>query len=241
MTFLDDIQLRPLAFNRNVNFEPIGLALGEGAYALEVAVVRSTGRPSTTDMRAAWNLRLNGRPVPLLLVALYDGETKATVCGPSGQNPPVYHDLEQQQVERLCRTALREPDRHRAYNLLQDLLPEVGSTIPGLLNEGLLATHELENGVPLRGDWQQAIEYSRKLLTKRNKSLLESLGYEVHELPGPVSILMAEDTNIAIGLLLDRSEAIDIPNERFSNLSPIASALAQADKWRLPYVTNGAN
>lgn len=236
MTFLDDIQLRPLAFSRNVNFDPIGLALGEGAYALEVAVVHSTGRPSTTDMRAAWNLRLNGRPVPLLLVALYDGETKAAVCGPSGQNPPVYHDLEQKQVERLCRTALREPDRHRAYNLLQNLLPEVGSTIPGLFNEGLLATHELENGVPLRDDWQQATEYSRKLLSKRNKSLLESLGYEVHDLPGPVSILMAEDTNIAIGLLLDRSEAIDIPNERFSNLSPIAYALAQADKWRLPYV-----
>lgn len=236
MTFLDDIGLRPLSFNRQVNFEPIGLALGEGAYALEIAVVRSDVRPSTTDMRNAWNVRLNGRPVPLLLVALYDNETKAAVCGPSGQNPSVYHDLEPTQVERLCLTALQEPDRHSVYSLLQNLLPEVGSNIPGLLNEGLLATHELENGVPLRDDWRNAVERSRHMLTRRDRPLLESLGYEIHNIPGPVSVLVAEDTKIAIGLFLDRSEAIDIPNERFSNLSPIAYALARADKERLPYV-----
>lgn len=236
MTFLDDIGLRPLSFNRQVNFEPIGLALGEGAYALEIAVVRSHVRPSTTDMRAAWNVRLNSRPVPLLLVALYDNETKAAVCGPSGQNPPVYHDLEPTQVERLCLTALQEPDRHSVYSLLHNLLPEVGSNIPGLLNEGLLATHELENGVPLRNDWRNAVERSRHMLNRRDRPLLESLGYEIHNIPGPVSVLVAEDTKIAIGLFLDRSEAIDIPNERFSNLSPIAYALARADKERLPYV-----
>lgn len=236
MTFLDDIGLRPLSFSKQVNFEPIGLALGAGAYALEIAVVRSDVRPSTTDMRAAWNVRLNSRPVPLLLVALYDNEMKAAVCGPSGQNPPVYHDLEPAQVERLCLTALQEPDRHSVYNFLQNLLPEVGSNIPGLLNEGLLATHELENGVPLRDDWRNAVERSRHMLNRRDRPLLESLGYEIHSIPGPVSVLVAEDTKIAIGLFLDRSEAIDIPNERFSNLSPIAYALARADKERLPYV-----
>src|SRR5690606_36411485 len=53
---------------------------------------------------------------------------------------------------------------------------------------------------------------------------------------GPVSVLVSEDTKVAIGLFLDRSESIDFPNERFSNLSPIAYALARADKERLPYV-----
>ncbi len=236
MAFLEDINLRPLLFPKDVGFEPIGLALGEGAYALEIAVVRSEKRPTATDMRGVWNVRLGGRPVPLLLVVLYNNETQAAICGPSGTQPPVYHDLEPKQVERLCRTALQEPDRHGAHNLLSSLLPEVGSHIPGVLNEGLLATHELEYGVPLRDDWKTAVEHSRPVLTRRNRSLLQGLGYEIQELPGPVSVLVSEDTKVAIGLFLDRSESIDFPNERFSNLSPIAYALARADKERLPYV-----
>src|SRR5690606_14628885 len=128
------------------------------------------------------------------------------------------------------------PDRHGAHNLLSSLLPEVGSHIPGVLNEALLATHELEYGVPLRDDWKTAVERSRPDLPRRNRSLLQGLGYEIQELPGPVSVLVSEDTKVAIGLFLDRSESIDFPNERFSNLSPIAYALARADKERLPYV-----
>lgn len=236
MTFLEDVELRSLSFSTDTPFEPVGLALGEGAYALEIAVVRADNRPTTTDLRTVWNVRAGGRPVPLLLVALYEDDTKAAICGPEGQQPPVYHDLEADQVERICLAALEAPDRHRAFTMLQETLPEVGSKIPGVLNEGLLATHELENGVPLRDDWKDAVGRSKSLLTRRNQPLLRDLGYEVQNLTGPVSVLVAEDTKVAIGLFLNRSETFDLPNERFSNLSPIAYALARADKERLPYV-----
>ena len=237
MAFLEDVGLRPLSFSKDVAFEPIGLAIGEGGgYALEIAVVRSKDRPGATEMRTAWTARLNGRPVPLLLVALYSDDSKASVCGPEGQQPPVYHDLDVDQVERICLTALQEPDRHRAFIMLQDTLPEVGSRIPGLHNEGLLATHELENGVPLREDWREAVTQSKRLLSQRGQPLLRSLGFEIQNLTGPVSVLIAQDTKVAVGLFLDRSESIDLPSERFSNLSPIAYALARADKERLPYV-----
>lgn len=237
MAFLEDVGLRPLSFSKDVAFEPIGLAIGEGGgYALEIAVVRSKDRPGATEMRTAWTTRLSGRPVPLLLVALYSDDSKAAVCGPEGQQPPVYHDLDVDQVERICLTALQEPDRHRAFIMLQDTLPEVGSRIPGLHNEGLLATHELENGVPLREDWREAVTQSKRLLSQRGQPLLRSLGFEIQNLTGPVSVLIAQDTKVAVGLFLDRSESIDLPSERFSNLSPIAYALARADKERLPYV-----
>jgi hypothetical protein len=236
MTFLEDVGLRPLVFSKDIPFKPIGLALGEGSYALEIAVVRSGSRPTATDLRSVWNVRSGGRPVPLLIVALYANDTKSAICGPEGQPPPVYQDLEINQVERICIAALETPDRHRAFTMLQETLPEVGSKIPGVLNEGLLATHELEYGVPLRNDWEDAINRSRSLLARRSQRLLRDLGYEVHNLAGPVSVLVAEDTKVAIGLFLNRSEAFDLPNERFSNLSPIAYALARADKERLPYV-----
>ena len=237
MAFLEDVGLRPLSFSKDVAFEPIGLAIGEGGgYALEIAIVRSKDRPGATEMRTSWTARLNGRPVPLLLVALYSDDSKAAVCGPEGQQPPVYHDLDVDQVERICLTALQEPDRHRAFIMLQNTLPEVGSRIPGLHNEGLLATHELENGVPLRDDWREAVTQSKRLLSQRGQPLLRSLGFEIQNLTGPVSVLIAQDTKVAVGLFLDRSESIDLPSERFSNLSPIAYALARADKERLPYV-----
>ena len=54
----------------------------------------------------------------------------------------------QGQVERLCREALAQPDRHAALRLLSQALPSLETALPGLTNEGLLALHELEHGVP---------------------------------------------------------------------------------------------
>lgn len=232
--FLSDVELRPYELPPDHGLTPSGLALGRGSQGVEIALATAEGRPRAGDLRRAWLKRQGGRAAPLLLVAFHDG--KATVCGPSGDKPRIYRDLEPDQVERLCRSALDSPDRHAALSLLRDALPEAETAVPGLKNSGLLATHELENGVPKRPDWGEAAQRSRPLLTKKGRQVLTGMGYEVEPLPGPASVLVADGTRQAVAVFLDQDESIEVSSQRFAGLSPVSYALAQADQHHLPWV-----
>lgn len=232
--FLSDVELRPLILSDSQGLEPVGLALGQGGGALEVAITCATHRPAQVTMRSIWNARHGGRAVPLLLVALYCD--KAAICGPGGDEPPVYLDLDVGQVERLCQTALTEPDRHAAARFLKSVVPEIESPLPGLRNEGLFATHELSHGVPGRRDWTIAEQHAQALLNLRGRPLLEALGYQIEEVPGQASILRVGKNKIAVAIFLDRHEATDVASARFGGVSPISYALAKADGENLPYV-----
>jgi hypothetical protein len=60
-------------------------------------------------------------------------------------------------VERICRAALAEPDRNAALRFLSTVIPEADAPLPGLRNEGLFATHELQRGLPMKGaQWSDA-------------------------------------------------------------------------------------
>jgi len=233
-TFLSDLDLRPLNLPNDHDLEPMGLALGQGQGGLEVAVMRAPRRPTQTAMRTVWRARQGGRATPVLLVALYD--EKAAICGERGDEPPVYLDLDRGMVERLCRTALAEPDRHAASRFLRAAIPEVESPLPGLRNEGLFAFHELDWDVPQRGDWAEAQEQASPLLGLRGTELLEGLGYEIEQMPGPTRILRAGNTRMAVAVLLDRNESCDVASERFSGASPVSYALNKADQENLSYV-----
>ena len=232
--FLSEVELRPLQLPDGRGLEPVGLALGQGQAALEVAVTRSSRRPTQAAMRDVWRARRGGRAAPLLLVVLY-GE-RAALCGPSGDEPPVYPDLDPGQVGRLCLTALAEPDRHAAGRFLRAVVPEVESPLPGLRNEGLFATQELTHGVPSRDDWEHAQQKAQPLLARRGPELLEGLGYQIEKLPGSASVLRIEQTKIAVAVFLDREEATDVASARFGGISPVSYALAKADVENLPYV-----
>ena len=117
MAFLGDIQLRPLTSG---GLPGAGLALGQGQAPLEVVVMDSATQPTVTAMRTAWKDRQGGRAAPVLLVATYGN--RAAICGPSGDNPPVLTNVELSQAERLCITALGEPDRHSALRFLRPAL-----------------------------------------------------------------------------------------------------------------------
>ena len=161
-TFLADLELRPLTLADAGPLEPVGLMIGPGSGGLEVAVARSERKPAQDALRNAWKSRQGGRATPVLLVALHGD--RAALCGPAGEIPPVFLDLDMGQVERICRTALAEPNRHAAARFLWSVLPEVKeSQIPGLRNQGLFATHELEKGVPQRSDWPQAQQKAKRL------------------------------------------------------------------------------
>lgn len=227
-------ELRPLTLSNDSPFTPKGLALGKGPHALEVAVAEADRRPTTISLRRTWDSRLGGRAVPLILVVLYD--EKAALCGPPQASPTILRDLDPEQVEKLCETALSKPDRHAALRFLEEILQQDHQPVLGLCNQGLLATHELVYGVPQRPDWQKATQQARSVLGKRGSGLLHALGFEIQSLPGPVSVLRTHGTRAAIALFLNSAEAITVANERFSGLSPIAYAMARADGERLPYV-----
>src|SRR5437868_9738013 len=67
MAFLEQYERRPFALPDVWNWEPVGLYLGKGPNAAEVAVVNSGARPTIAALRAAWKARLGGRATPLIV------------------------------------------------------------------------------------------------------------------------------------------------------------------------------
>lgn len=232
--FLGRFEPRALALPDAAGLEPVGLVLGNGPNALEVAVASAAARPTAAALRAIWAARLAGRATPLLLVVLYDG--RAALCGPNGERPPVEFDLDPGQVERLCAAALEEPDRHAALRFLASSLPEAGSPLPGIRNEGFFATHFLATDIPARPDWREGVTRGRGLLGLRGKPLLEGLGLRLEQLPGPVYLVRAAENRAAVAVLLDRGEAPDAPNQRFGGISPLSHAFAKAEGEGVDYV-----
>ena len=81
------------------------IAYGRGArLQLEVLYSKYDRIPRSHQLRSAWKVRQGGRGVPLLVVVLHAG--KAHICGPSGEDPTVYLNLDPDQVERICQEAL---------------------------------------------------------------------------------------------------------------------------------------
>jgi len=232
--FLPDHDLRPVTLEGVEGLRPIGLALGHGTQPLEVVITAAARQPGKAALERAWERRHAGRAVPVLLVVLY--ADRAAICGPAGDQPPAYLNLDRGLVERLCSAALAEPDRHAALRFLRGALPEIESPLPGLRNEGLLATHELEYGVPRRSDWRHATGAAAGARASRGEDLLRALGFEIEHIPGQASMLLAKGTRTAVAVLLHRSESPDVAAERFSGLSPVSYALHQADQQRVPYV-----
>ncbi|MGV0787575.1 hypothetical protein ABQF33_11700 [Mycolicibacterium sp. XJ2] len=212
--------------------------LQDADYGLEVAVGEAARRPSSADMRRAWKARHAGRPSPVLVAVGYRGPAglQIAVCGPAGEEPPVYFDLDKSRVQRLAGAAMSEPTRHAAQRCLLRLLPEMESDLPGLLNSGLLATHELRHGVPLRSDWAAATTASRRVLSKRGRPLIEALGFNVKQLGANTSLLTAGADRRAVAVFLDEGESFDAPASRFDAVSPVSHALAVAEREGLSWV-----
>jgi hypothetical protein len=234
--FLSSREQRPLSLSEAGGLKPRGLVLGKGSNGLEVALVQSDAPPNLGTLRTAWKGRLAGRVSPLLLVVLYDN--KAALCGPTGEHPPAFSGLDRDTVERICSTALDEPDRHAAVRFLRSVLPQLEpeARVSGIRNEGLFATHELQFGVPSRRDWSTATEKAQSLLRHRGQPLIKSLGFSVEALPGAAFILRSADTRLAVAVFLERNESPEVPQVRFSNLSAVSYALAKADSENLDYV-----
>jgi hypothetical protein len=234
MAFLEQYERRPFTVADIGSLKPAGLYLGKGPNAVEIAAFESNTRPTVTALRNTWKARLTGRATPLVVVALYD--SKAALCGPAGEQPPAYTDIELGRAERICATALEEPDRHAALRFLTAALPELEQQTSGLRNQGFFASHELTAGVPKRSDWNAATLKAKPLLRRRDRELLQALGFAVESLPGQALVLRAAESRVALAILLERNESPDVASSRFSNTSPISYALAKAEAENLEYV-----
>lgn len=232
--FLDDLAPRPLKLAGGGAFTPVGLFLGQGNNALEVAVVQAASALPRGTVLDAWKARRGGRAAPVLLVVLQDGT--ATFCGPAGEDPPVHPGLDAGQAERLCREALAQPDRHAALRFLSQALPSLETALPGINNEGLLALHELTHGVSARPDWSDSGAKARRAVGKQGQELLTGLGFRVERLDNLTHLLRSGDKRTALGVLLDQSESPESGAERFNSLSPVSYALAKADAENLRWV-----
>lgn len=235
-SFLADLTLRQIQLPTNCPVQAVGLALGKGASGLEVLVTAASTEPRLPAVRSVWKDRQGGRAAPLLLVVLHQG--KATICGPAGDDPPVFVGLDVGQSERLCREALEQPDRHAALRCLRDALPAVESRLPGLRNEGFLATHELAVGARRLLQWSVAGQKAKGLLGQRGDSLLRALGFNIERCDQVTSILRTADQGkrVALAVLLEQSESPELEAVRFSGMSPVAYALSVADRENLPFV-----
>lgn len=236
MPILTDKKPRPwqIADGEKTKLTAEGYFLGRGSTPLEVALASSSTRPTEAEVRSVWKKRKGNTPSPLLLIVRWSGPggERASVCGPTGDNPPVYSDRDSAQIERLAASALAEPDHHAAGRFLAAYLPEESG---GVRNVALFATHHLVERVPHRPDWEQLCQRGGGMLDLRRDQLMRALGFTV-EPRGQASVLRASGHARVLAVFLDDSESPDMTTARFSAMTPVSWAIASAAADNIPYV-----
>ncbi len=233
-----DVRPWTLPAGAPAGLRPVGLYLGQGRLPLEVAVASAARTPGVAQLRELWHARHGNAPSPLLVIVLHPGADgpSASVCGPVPPSPAPVVGLPLDQVERIAATSLAEPNRHAAVRFLQEVLPEADSQLPGVRNIGLVASHELQVGVPARRDWQEECDRGAPLLELRGRPLVEALGFSVEERGTSTYVLRAGEVAAAVAVFLEADETAEAENVAYGFISPISAALARADSEQLPYV-----
>lgn len=232
--FLADRQHLPYRLSGGHPFSDARLYIGSGSNGLEVVVARGVSTPVRSELLDAWKSRRAQRASPVVFVVLHP--TGAALCGATGEKPPIYEGLDIGQSERLCHEALAQPDRHAALRFLAQALPSLETALPGLNNEGLLALHELQQGVPSREDWPEARRKAERTVGKRDERLLKALGFKIERLDNLTSLLRSGGTRTALAVMLRETESPESGSDRFNSLSPISYAFKKADDEGLSWV-----
>lgn len=235
--FLPELRLIPWKADlAKQGLNPIGIYKGGGNPPLLVARAESIRKPpDQATLVKVWKERHGRRPSPLLIV-VHQNNGLSDLCGPLGESPPVHRNLDTGSVERLCREALAQPDRNSALRFLSQVLPSLETELPGINNVGLLALHELQQGVGTREGWDEAQENAKKVLGKNEWEMLNSLGYQVRPNDNLTKFLYGNDQKVALAVVLQETETPEAGNERFKGLSPVSYAFKQADDKELKWV-----
>ena len=232
--FLHDFQSRPLSTLVS-GLKSKKLVLGKGHQPLEVAILTSNNEPRIATVKDAQKKRKNHRASPVLLTVIHS-ENQASLCGVSGDNPPVYKRVQLELVEKFCRTALKQPDRHRALKFCSRFLSSIEEGLFGINNKGMLSSHHLIHGVKNRSDWKEAKKKSKTISFSEKEELLKGLGFQISPLDNHTCILKSQDKKRALAVLLNTSETHESVEQRFNQLSPVNYAMNKADEENMPWV-----
>ena len=235
MGFLEKYELNNIPLTLEVReLKPVNLFLGEGSQPLEIAVLSSYKKPTSAKAQEAFRKRRARRAAAVLIVITHP--EGVTLCGTSGEQPPVYFLSDQDQVERLCALSLKKSNKNESIKFLSEAIPSLETNLPGIINEGFLSNHELEKGVKERKDWGKASQKSNTIICRDDINLLYELGFESKRLDNLSEILFSEKEEIAIKIALEEGEIPQIANNRFNNISPISYSIIKAEKLKIPWI-----
>lgn len=176
-----------------------------------MALASAPERPTKQKLRTLWRKRQGRTPSPLLLMVEYDGQVAA--CGPAGEEPAVYRDLDPNKVSRVAAESLKEPNRNAAIRYLEGTLPELRSSLSGLKNEGMFAIHELNNGVPSSEnydwEWADKCQEGREALSLEGRALVKELGFSIDSLGVGTYTLRADGVACAVAVFLNMEGALE--------------------------------
>ena len=235
MQILSDIGISPRQFKSDIkSLNPEGLFIGQGNQAIEIISFNSKIEPPQGTLHQAYKERRGSRASPLLVVVSHPNGI--SLCGVTGDKPPIFFSTDKGQIQRLCLAVLKKPNRNIAINFISNNLISLEDDLPGIINQGLLSSHELINGTRDRKDWDLASKKAKSVVGKTKKELLTALGYSINKLDNLTEILKANDRRTAIAVFLDEDEIPETKSARFNNLSPISYALNKADQENIPWV-----
>lgn len=201
---------------------------------LEIVISSSSKKPNSSSLRSIWKDRKGGTATPLLVICSYN--EKISICGPLGDEPPVYEGIAQNICEVIILESLEKTDDSLSLRTIKDMLSSLEQNTSGIKNEGLFSNYVLSDGAKRRSDWDKVKIKSKQVLGKTDTDLLSALGYEYDSLDSLTYVLKAAGKKKALGILLKPDEMIDTQNKRFGNVSPITHAFNLADRENLPFV-----
>ena len=216
----------------------VGLAQNTGsalAFQALVAKWRGPGAPTKEVCKSLFSAFRQKRSFPLVIVL--NGDAGRTwVFGPV-EDGAVQGPLDEGQVARILGAAFAEANPVAARKIVVHYFDSLAtSSMPGVTNTGLFASHYLRTSVPERSDWQELTERAGTLLGVRGEPLIRGLGY-LSTREGSTALVLRNQAQAerAVAVLLQDNESFSQPSERFLN-SPVAHALAIAQAREIQWV-----
>ena len=215
--------------------ETLHQAEGTGLLVVDAT---APAEPTKTDLVGVWKKRSGGGVAPVLVVVRHpaDGKPAATLLGLSEDAVPV-GPLPLDIGTRIVADALNESSPTRLDSEFRRRTESaVGSVATGLRNEGLFATHVLDQ-VPTGAEWSALNDAGQQLLGKRGRGLLEGMGYTVEVVPdGTVLREKSGGQRRAAAVLLNDGENFENPLVRLAGTNAVTHGLALARREKLDWL-----